>query len=303
MNGHSSTQPQFDFRTGRPTAITGPIVTAQQRADCSTVNRERARGITEADRSLASCESVSPDVWASLFAQRCSEWDVPLIPLERLGIGHNPEKLLTSSFLQPLKPGAEACPFEDKDWGVVYKLFPLNSAGGLGKTLLCTWDDVDSGRIEVTNRDADLRETVEKLSMLHLAGALPTEIVGLAQTGDYLIAKQPLAYNSESYEEDKAQAIERIKGVTPRAPIRRSLSVVWLNDEAWFVADLHPGNIMRDARQIPTIIDALCGPISPLITQRVGWLSDAVNDAKLWRITGSKPQRKVFGDDSNDDDL
>lgn len=296
MNDPFASQFHLDFRTGRPTAIPGPGITGAVRSACAALNRERVRGLTEADRKTASRESISPDVWAASFAGRCAEWAVPLISLSGLGISHTDERLLHSEFLVPLKSGAEACPFWDREWDVVYKLFPLLNSGGLGKTFTLDFDCEDVDHIEVTTRDASLMETIDKLWILSLAGALPTEIVGLADTGDYLIVKQPLAQPFVDFESDRQFALDEIKAIPCRAPVRRNFWMLWLNDLTYLVSDLHQGNIMRDSTDTPAIIDALFCPVAQSVIRQKTWLSEACADAREWRLTGAKPVRKAFDD-------
>lgn len=300
MNEPHDIQLQLDFRTGRPTAIAGPGISAAGRSACAALNRERVRGLTEADRSTASRESLPPHVWAAAFARKCEEWAVPLIPLAKLGISHNSEKLIESAYLRPLRSGAEASPFADDDWGVVYKLFPLLTSGGLGKTFDFEHDDEEHG-VTITTRDAHLSETLEKLVTLSDAGALVTEIVGLTDTGDYLIAKQPLAKDYLDFESDRTAALLHLRAVECRAPVSRNLWAIWLNECAWFVSDLHKGNIMREVSDSPTIIDALFCPVPPRALRQFRWLSEAVEDARAWRQTGTRPHRKAFDDVNNDD--
>ncbi|MCA1964441.1 MAG: hypothetical protein LDL31_10890, partial [Prosthecobacter sp.] len=192
MHDLPRTQTQFDFRTGRETALTGPVTGAAERATCTLLNRQRARGLAEAARQAPARQTFSPEAWAALVAARAREWAVPLIRLEGMGIHRDADGILCSSTLVPLKTGAEASPFMDPDWQVVYKLFPLHASGGLGKTFEI--DKLpDGGGFEMTVRDAVLAETLEKLMLLHDAGAHPTEIAGIDDMGDYLVVKQPLA--------------------------------------------------------------------------------------------------------------
>ena len=220
--------------------------------------------------------------------------------------------MLTSSFLVPLKTGAEACPFADLATGVVYKLFPLHINGGLGKTFEIIADAEQTGII-MDVRDAVLSETIEKLMVMHDAGAHPTELVGLDDQGDYLIAKQPLA---EAYgdldnlrditlaqiDSMRPQAAERMLAVPCRAGFKRPVWIVWCDDRAWAMSDLHPGNIMKDASDMPCIIDALMAPLPPKLISSNRILAEAVTDARIWRETGELPKRKSF-EDVNDDDL
>lgn len=220
--------------------------------------------------------------------------------------------MLTSSFLVPLKTGAEACPFADLATGVVYKLFPLHINGGLGKTFEIEADAEQAGII-MDVRDAVLSETIEKLMVMHDAGAHPTELVGLDDQGDYLIAKQPLA---EAYgdldnlrditlaqiDSVRPQAVERMLAVPCCAGFKRPVWVLWCDDRAWAMSDLHPGNVMQDANGMPCIIDALLAPLPPKLISANRLLSEAVADARIWRETGELPKRKAF-EDVNDDDL
>lgn len=220
--------------------------------------------------------------------------------------------MLTSSFLVPLKTGAEACPFADLATGVVYKLFPLHINGGLGKTFEIIADAEQTGII-MDVRDAVLSETIEKLMVMHDAGAHPTELVGLDDQGDYLIAKQPLA---EAYgdldnlrditlaqiDSVRPQAVERMLAVPCRAGFKRPVWVMWCDDRAWAMSDLHPGNIMQDANGMPCIIDALLAPLPPKLISANRLLSEAVADARIWRETGELPKRKAF-EDVHDADL
>ena len=312
MNGIATVQFQIDFRTGRETALTGAAFSKGERAACSTLNRQRAKGIQEAARSTPSRESISADVWAALVAARSRDWVVPLVNLNGLGLARDADGMLTSRFLVPLKSGAEACPFADLDWSVVYKLFPLHGNGGLGKTFELERDTEQAG-FTMNVRDAILAETMEKLMILHDAGAHPTELVGLDESGDYLIVKQPLAQSYGDVEADRdatlgridaarPHAIERMRAVPCRARFKRSVWIIWVDERAWVLSDLHPGNVMKDASESPCIIDALLAPVPPGMVNSDRWLAEAVADARVWRETGKLPKRQAF-DDVNDDDL
>lgn len=83
MDGNTPTQLHIDFRTRRPTAIDFFRPTADQRAACTALNRERTRGILEAAQLAPSRESFPVDVWNAIFARKSKQKGVPLIPLER----------------------------------------------------------------------------------------------------------------------------------------------------------------------------------------------------------------------------
>ena len=296
-------QTQFDLRTGRETGIVGNAVNDRVRAACSTLNRQRTRGLTEAARQAPSRESLSADVWAAAIARNASNWHVPLVSLNSLGLSRDRDGFISAAgHLQPLKSGAEASPFADKEWGVVYKLFPLFINGGLGKTFEIERDEQE-GRFQMSVRDAVLLETIKKLTVLHEAGAHPTELVGLEQNGDYLIAKQPLATPYLDLDEDRKVAISLMRAIPCRARFGRAVWIVWEDEQAWVMSDLHPGNIMRDANGQPCIIDSLLAPLPPRWTIGDRDLCKDVEDAKAFRFTGRMPTRREFGDDVSDEEL
>lgn len=298
MDGPSPAQFQLDFRTGRPTTITGPHVTPGERAACSAINARRARGILQVSQLSPSRESLPPDVWAAAFIRRTREWDVPLISLSKLGLDSDDDGFLesrTPASFQPLVSGAEACPYLDRSTGVVYKLFFLLKNGGLGKKL--SYELGEQGRFECQIEDAVLSDTLTKLVTLHDAGGHPTEIVGLSDDGKFLIAKQPLASPFRSFEDDLAGAVQAIKGVPLSCQgIRGNAILIWVNGQPWIVSDLHKGNIMRDAEDRPTIIDALTGAVPPLAHEQLRHVREAVEDARDLR-EGRPPQARLkFGD-------
>ena len=246
-------------------------------------------------------ESLQADVWATSFTRKANSWDVPLIALEKLGIFKDNDGFLTSEELEPLMSGAEAAPYYDEKNGVVYKLFDLRSNGSLGKKVVVERDDDGDFQIELA--DANLFDTLKKLSILNDAGALVSEIVGLSDTGDYLISKQPFANPREDFHEDREVSVHAIRGIVPiGSTFRRTTAITYINGSAWLVDDLHDRNIMRTAENIPTIIDALTGSIPPLAIKELAWLKIAIDDAKYYRENNQIPLRRSF-DDVDDNDL
>jgi len=302
LDGEFAAQYQIDFRTGAQTAIDSSRPCAEQRAACAALNRLRARGLLEADQFVAPGQSLSIDVWETVFPKRAREWQLPLIALENFGIFHDEEGFRSSApDLLPLTPGAEACPFFDQDSHVVYKLFDLRVDGSLGKKLVFALNQ--EGEFEITHAPANLRNTVEKIALLNEIGAHPTEIVGLSDSGDYLIVKQPVASRISDFEADRKAAIESIRGILPnRSGLRVTACVVWQAEQTWLISDLHERNIMLDGDGEPTIIDALIGPVPPLAIRELRWLREASEDAKAWRLGLPLPERRLFHD-SDDSEL
>jgi hypothetical protein len=300
LDGKTSSQLSLDLRTGWPTAVHAGISCAEQRAACLAINRERSRGILEATQQSASGEPVSSDAWLAFVARQAAKREIPLIPLSALGIEHDEDGMRSSTLLSAFKPGAEASPYFDRDLGVVYKLFDLRVNGSLGKKIELVSDE--EGHFDVQLHDAMLPDTLEKLSILNAAGAHPTEIVGLSDTGDYLIVKQPLAGPAKKYLVDRDAAVGHMRGVIPPVTgLRRMVAVIWVEEQPWLVSDLHPLNIMRDQHGLPTVIDALTGPVSAKAIGKLQWLREAVEDAQALREGRPLMKRKRFED--VDDDL
>ena len=244
-------------------------------------------------------QSIPFDVWAAAFERSYAQWGVPLISLKRLGIRDEDGYLsLSEPWLRTLPSGAEASPFLDIEQEVVYKLFDLRASGALGKKV--AFIEPNEGTVEIENRDAVLRDTLEKLSLLHAAGAHATEIIGLDDSGHYLIAKQPLAQPLVDFEGDQAAALEAMKAVKFSFPgLRNFGAVVWILDRAWLVADLHERNIMRNAEGQPTIIDALTGTVPPSFEERFTPLAEAIEDA--YRLRKELPALSRSGFEEVDD--
>ncbi len=250
-------------------------------------------------------EPLSTDGWAALVATRALQREVPLIPLPVFGFHRDEEGGLASGALDKLVSGAEAEPYLDPEGQVVYKLFFLLPAGTLGKKLDFSLNL--EGEFELTYQAARLEETVEKIRVLHDAGGHPTEIVGLSESGDYLIVKQPLAVfqpyskgissfpTEDLFIHDRLRACEAMKAIPCVCPgFRQTIAVTWLEGAAWLIGDLHERNIMRDAAGFPTVIDALIGPVTPAAHEAVPRLANTVARARLWREEGTLPPEPDF---------
>ena len=96
------------------------------------------------------------------------------------------------------------------------------------------------------------------------AGRIPRRSADLLDSGDHLVVKQPEAKHVPIGPAERAEAAGKLgcSVVSPRV-IRGELRVIWHreNQRAWFLGDLHPGNVMRNAEGEMTIIDALAGEI------------------------------------------
>jgi hypothetical protein len=302
LNGHQSAQFGFDFRTQRATAVDYWSPCASQRAACTPLNRERANGILEAAQCTPSRESFPVDVWNATFATESAKREIPLISLPKMGIWMDADGMLSSNELRQLRSGAEAYPFADDEAKVVYKLFNLRANGSLGKKVILR--NFGEERSEITLRDATLPDTLEKLAVLNEAGAHPTEIVGLSDDGNFLIAKQPLAHPYEDFKKDRLAAMQSMKALIPSfTRLNREIAVFWLNNRSWIICDLHNGNVMKDRERRATIIDALIGPLPTEALEKFRWAREIREDCQTLRLGKIPAKRFEFGDDVDDDAL
>lgn len=245
--------------------------------------------------------SLTVDVWTAAVIEKAKLWEVPLIALESLGITRDEDGFLESEELIPLKTGAEACPYLDQSNGVVYKLFDLRANGSMGKKVSCSRDD--RGVLQAEIKEAVLHDVIRKLAVLNVSGGHPTEIVGLVQSFDHLLVKQPLAQPYTEFDADRQEAMDRMRCVSPMGGhFRHNLATFYAQEEPWLIGDLHRGNIMIGADGHPTIIDALVGYLPPYVLKELPWLQVAAHDAQVFRETGQVPLRSLF-EGVDDDDL
>ncbi|WAC19720.1 hypothetical protein OVA24_21100 [Luteolibacter sp. SL250] len=219
-----------------------------------------------------------------------------------MGITLDADGMLGSKELRQLRSGAEAYPFADDEARVVYKLFNLRANGSLGKRV--TLEQMEDERHEIVLHDATLRDTLEKLIVLNDAGGHPTEIVGLSDDGNFLIAKQPLAMPYADFLKDRRAATDAIRAIIPPfTRLNREIAVFWLQEQAWIICDLHNGNIMRNRENVPTIIDALVGPLPSEVFAKLVWAREVNEDARALRLGLPPVKRLKFGEGVDDDSL
>lgn len=268
-----------DPYTGIPGFIHGGTVSAGERTAGSALNRRRAAAIQLVLAPDVGGEPLSADGWAAAVARAAGAHGVPLIPLAKLGISQDDDGLWQSDFLRPLKSGAEAMPFADMARGIVYKLYDLRGDGSLGKKLVFRRDP--EGEWEPGLADASIYETIEKLAVLHEAGGLPTEIMGLDDSGSLLLAKQPLAFPyGDDLMTSRVEAALAMNAVLVAAPRMHEFRVFWCADKAWGLGDLHSGNIMRDAAGAAVVIDALLAEIPRPVMQDCPGLGRSLTTAR-----------------------
>lgn len=209
---------------------------------------------------------------------------MPLIGLAGLGFTEDDSECMSSHVLGNIGIGREASAWADRDNGCVYKLFDVKvdqeDQGSMGLKLKAQGAPPDD--VEVVQLPAHLDDILEKLCVLHDAGACPTEIVGLTEDGRYLVAKQPRCRSFESFEEDREVALQTVCAVTPKGSYGgNEVWVFFVNERFWLLGDLHKGNIRRLPDGSPTIIDALIGELPDLYLRHHPKLADAAFRAQV----------------------
>lgn len=198
-------------------------------------------------------------------------------------LGYSPVDPAFLGNLKHLKSGSEADVYHDEAGGVVYKIFTPSPSGEVGWRLRAYRESDGSWRVD--REPAILQDTLQKLALLHEAGGLPTEIIGLTETGDVL-AKQPLAEETEAGPETREEAVVAMNGVQTSDEELDGIRVFWAQGKAWFIGDLHGQNIMRDTSGQTRVMDALMLEIPGRMIDE----NPAV--AKAVRLAREKAERK-----------
>lgn len=121
-----------------------------------------------------------------------------------------------------------------------------------------------SEKWEVDTRSGNLFDMIDKVIALDGAGALPTEIIGMLETGDHLVVKQPCATDSRpAAYAGRAAAAMKAWPVPAKTGLGDLRLFAW-GQRHWFLTDLHPGNVFTWQGK-PTVIDALIGEVPPAL--------------------------------------
>ena len=219
MNEPPSKQFQIDFLTGASTGFNSRVVLPDEWRAIDELNRKRSRSLKAIHGQSASWREVSPDVWAQKVPEQAGLLDVPVVDLLALGIDADEFGELISLVpeLERLDSGKEAVAWLHRTSECVYKLFDLGPEGDLGQRL--AYEPEEQGNCRVIYENAELPDILDKLELLHRIGGCPTEIVGLASRGDYLLAKQPFCGPHGPLDEDRRRAVENAKAVAPHGSL------------------------------------------------------------------------------------
>ncbi|WP_395747527.1 hypothetical protein [Prosthecobacter sp.] len=303
MNDSNAIQPEFDYRTGRPTFICHGTPGRSHWEACAKLNRLRTSRIKEALRDYPPGEQISRDGWLASLKRRAGYLEVPLISLDGLGFVEDDAECMSSRLLGNIGIGREASAWVDRESNSVYKLFDVKMDAeerySIGLKLEMTGN---TEQPDVSQLPADLDHILEKLCVLHEAGACPTEIAGLSEDGKYLIAKQPRCKAFEDLDADRKEATRQMKAVSPKGSYGgNEIWVFYAGNRYWLLSDLHKGNIRRLSDGMPTVIDALIGELPDLYLRFHSKLGDAARQAREWVQNGIEPHDDPFHNVCDDD--
>lgn len=223
--------------------------------------------------------------------------------MKEMGFQTDVEDYIVSTDLGYLDCGREAMVWADQEHDCVYKLFDLKIdeqfQGSIGLKLVMQGRPPDD--VEVIEQPGRLDDILEKICVLHSAGACPTEIAGLTDDGKYLVAKQSRCIAMVDFKSDRELALNEMKAVAPKGPFKRELWVFYADNRFWLLSDLHAKNILRMQDGTPTIIDALTGTLTDYYRRFHPKLEEAAKRAKSLALGEDVLPDDPFADVSDDD--
>ncbi len=206
--------------------------------------------------------------WGELdAAARAFRATLPIVPLDVFGfpIDHEDPMGEGSPHLHRIGSGVEASAFQSVHDGSIYKFYLPREEGRIGGTFAFTPATANDGLdAPALNADACLgsyQDLLEKLRLILALDGMPTEVLGITPEG-VVVAKQTLG-------ERLAEGAD-VSALLPTAMIpiparflrahRDHPRLVFVRGEAWFVADTHAKNLVRDQGGQLRVIDLLTAP-------------------------------------------
>lgn len=267
----------------------------EKAAQCS-IAADKDRTLVLAEEDEVGLLEFAEDRWREL-GQAIREFraTLPLVRLETFGFDSESDDPFEANTtrLRRIGGGVEALAFADAD-NSVYKFFLFREGGDVGATF-----DFHRGDGEVLQANAipgSYRRLFEKLRLTHLFG-MPTEIAGITPEG-IVVAKQTfgrmLPEKTDVSGLDPARLIP-IPSRFLRAD-RDHPRLVFLDGDAWLVADTHDRNIVVAADNSWRIIDLVAAPLPS------SWL-DQMPPFRDWVARARHDPRAEILAPVNDDEL
>ena len=280
---------RIDECSGVRSLIHGSVVPDGARQALAALNRRRMGQAKSAAAALERGGQGARGLRPVTVASVAADFGIPVVGLPALGIECDASGVLhpRGEGVRQLKPGMEAQPFHHVARQVVYKVFAPDDDGTFGKMLTC-WTG-HGGEWQVRLCGAPLEVFLHKLNLLHEIGGTPTEIIGITPHGQWL-SKQPEATHipPAEFAAARAEAVALAGGVRLNIRGLDDLRLVWHEDRAWLISDLHSKNVMRDAAGVARIMDACICPVPERMIYDHPEVRQAIEDARRKADTGSQ---------------
>ena len=203
-------------------------------------------------------------------AARAFRRTLPIVPLEAFGFpDHEHEDPMGegSPRLHRIGSGVEASAFQSVHDGSIYKFYLPREEGRIGGTFSFaragagSADGLDAPALQADACLGSYRDLLEKLALILALEGMPTEVVGVTPEG-VLVAKQLLGERLPEGADVSALLPESLIPIPARflRAHRDHPRLTFAGGRAWFIADTHAKNLVRDTEGKLRVIDLLAAP-------------------------------------------
>jgi hypothetical protein len=167
--------------------------------------------------------------------------------------------------LHRIGSGVEASAFQSVHDGSIYKFYLPREEGRIGGTFAFaragSADGLDAPALQADACLGSYRDLLEKLALILALDGMPTEVVGVTPEG-VLIAKQVLGERLPENADVSALLPENLIPIPARflRAHRDHPRLTFVGGKAWFIADTHAKNLVRDTEGRLRVIDLLAAP-------------------------------------------
>lgn len=209
------------------------------------------------------------ELWGELDeAARAFRRALPLVPLAAFGFpgsDHEDPMGEGSPRLHRIGSGVEASAFQSVHDGAIYKFYLPREEGRIGGTFAFARapaaDGLDRPALQADACLGSYRDLLEKLALILALDGMPTEVVGVTPEG-VLVAKQTLGERLAEGADVSALLPPGLIPIPSRflRAHRDHPRLAFVGGRAWFVADTHSKNLVRDTEGRLRVIDLLAAP-------------------------------------------